>query len=51
MAVKRKDQGGTIPWKSRVIFGLLALFVASVLGQSTRYGQKGRNDEKIPYSQ
>ena len=43
---------GSLAWKISAIAGLLALFVASVLGQqNVRYGQMGRDNEKIPYTQ
>ena len=51
MAMARLKEGPNLA-KCGVIFGLLALFVANVLGQHVRYGPVGRGpDEKIPYSQ
>ena len=56
MGATRKDlsapRTGSLAWKISAIAGLLALFVASVLGQqNVRYGQMGRDNEKIPYTQ
>ena len=55
MGATRKDISAprtSLAWKISAIAGLLVLFVASVLGQqNVRYGQMGRDNEKIPYTQ